>query len=194
MENRTLRTKMMAIMLAAALALVSGCQADVPVSEEQVPAAPPQENVAEPEVEEESTPSEPEVAPPEKVEIVEQVEADYERWLAATMIFGLSLEYPDFELLDMYAASAVALEEKMDSQGVYIRFLSGGEELAVVSKPLEKERSEAGTRDLSCVTMGFASFDEVPVEGLKTEDMIPLALEDLEEPMSQLVLVSVYNH
>lgn len=133
-----------------------------------------------------------ETQPP--VEIVQRADAEYESWLAAAMLMGISMEYPDFELTGIYVASGTSLEDKMNSQGAYILFTSGGEAMAVHSVPTNGERSAAGTRDLSTETLGFATFDSVDPASVDTKSMKQLAVEDLSELIAQSLLVSVYIH
>ena len=131
---------------------------------------------------------------PEKVEVQQQITAEYELWLASAMVFGLSMDYPDFELLGIYSPSATLMKDKFDSQGVYILFRSSGTELTVEGKPLSAERTQPGTRDLSSAVLGFASFDEAALSAGDFSDMTELTMEMLGPTMEQSVLVSVYIH
>lgn len=141
---------------------------------------------------EETRPGTSETQPP--VVIVERKDAEYERWLAAAMLMGVSMEYPDFELTGIYISSETSIEDKMNSDGAYILFTSGGETMAVHSVPQNGERSAAGTRDLSTETLGFATFDSVDPESVDTASMTKLDIEDLSELIAQSLLVSVYIH
>lgn len=126
--------------------------------------------------------------------IVEKKEAAYEKWLAASMIVGLSLRYPDFECEEIFLASDSALSSYSESKGVYVRFQYGGEELMVHSGPLEKERTEAGTIDLYTEDLGFASFDLVDEKGVEQGTGEVITIEDLSELINQSILVSMYEH
>lgn len=129
--------------------------------------------------------------PPETVP--QRVEGDYEQWLAAGMVLAVSMEYPDFEIRGVYIASKTAQHQKMLSDGAYILILSGGEEILIQSLPLDAERTEAGTRDLYTMDLGFATFDSVAVDSVDLDAMIRLELEDLEEMIRQTMLPSVYS-
>lgn len=137
-------------------------------------------------------PTEPVPQPP--VTIPQMKEASYEQWLSASMVVGLSMSYPDFQLQGIYVAGETALEDKMSSGGAVIRFTSGGKELALRSTPLEAERDTAGTIDLSTQTLGFATFDVVDASAVNTAAMTEVALEDLGELIEQSLLVSLYWH
>lgn len=141
---------------------------------------------------EETKPDTPENQPP--VEIVERTDADYERWLAAAMVMGVSMEYPEFDLQGIYIASETTIEDKMESAGSYIIFTSGGETLAVHSVPLNGERSASGTRDISTETLGFATFDLVDADSVDTASMKEIRIEDMGELIAQSLLVSIYIH
>ena len=168
------------------------------VTEEQSAALPTQESVSTPqtdpapETKPTQKPTEPVTQPP--VTIPQMKEASYEQWLSASMVVGLSMSYPDFQLQGIYVAGETALEDKMSSGGAVIRFTSGGKELALRSTPLEAERDTAGTIDLSTQTLGFATFDVVDASAVNTAAMTEVALEDLGELIEQSLLVSLYWH
>lgn len=121
-------------------------------------------------------------------------EANYEQWLSAAMVVGLSMEYPDFELTGIYAASETALENKETSDGVYVFFTSGGESKVLYSIALEKERNESGTRDIYTNILGFASFDLVELESVDNSALKQILLDEIEELITQSMLVSIYTH
>jgi hypothetical protein len=124
----------------------------------------------------------------------QQAEADYEKWLSAAMVVGLSMEYPDFVLTGIYTASETALENKKSSEGVYIFFTSGGKTQGLYGVALERERTESGTRDISTNTVGFATFDLVEPESVDVSAMKQIFLEEIGELIAQSVLVSIYTH
>lgn len=70
----------------------------------------------------------------------------------------------------------------------------GGEKIAIHSKPLDEERTEAGTKDLYTENLGFASFDEVDVDSIDKDECVTVEMDELSELISQSVLVSVYEH
>lgn len=131
---------------------------------------------------------------PPPVQIIQRADAEYEKWLAATMLVCVSMEYPDFQLEGIYAASSTALEDAMDSKGAYIFFTSGGLQLAFHSMPLAEERTEAGTKDISSQTLGFATYDLVSASAVDTASLTEIKVDDLGELISQSVLVSIYQH
>lgn len=124
--------------------------------------------------------------------IQQQADAEYEKWLAAAMVVCVSMEYPDFELEGIYAASATALADKFDSDGAYIIFSSGGTRMALHSVALEAERSTAGTKDISTEAMGYATFDLVDPASVDTSALMAIELDELSELIAQSVLVSIY--
>lgn len=118
----------------------------------------------------------------------------YERWLAAGAVTGVSMYYMDFELEAIYLASETPLGNHGDSKGVYVVFKSGGETLCIESKPLDAERDEAGTIDLSTENFGFATFDVVDVKASDLEKYEEVRLENLSSLINQLMLVTLYEH
>lgn len=126
--------------------------------------------------------------------IVEKAEASYEKWLAASMVVGVSLQYSEFEFTGIYLASENELGNYSNSEGVYITFASAGEEITIHSKPLEGERTKVGTKDLYTEELGFASFDEVEEDSFDKEKCVTVEMSELSELISQSVLVSVYEH
>lgn len=133
-----------------------------------------------------------ETRPP--VVIVQKADAVYERWLAAALVVGVSMEYPDFIPDGIYAASATGLEEKFTSDGVYIVFMSGGSMMGIHAKPLQQERTEAGTKDISTHSIGFATFDQIDPASINVDSMERIELEDLGELIAQSLLISIYTH
>jgi hypothetical protein len=132
------------------------------------------------------------VVPQPTVVIVQQADAEYEKWLAATMVMCVSMEYPDFELEAIYAASATALDNKFDSQGAYIVFTAGGNRICIHSKALEAERTAPGTKDISSETIGYATFDQLDPNSVDFSSFEKIDLEDLTELFAQSLLVSIY--
>ncbi len=115
----------------------------------------------------------------------------YEEHLAALTIFALSMEYPDFVLEGIYTSSAVAIEQKGNSEGIYAVFESYGEKYIMHVYPIDEERSEAMTRDLYAAELGYAAFDEVE----KLPDGIAMLDEDVfTQLLKSLSGVSVFTH
>ena len=132
------------------------------------------------------------VVPQPTVVIVQQADAEYEKWLAATMVMCVSMEYPDFELEAIYAASATALDNKFDSQGAYIVFTAGGNRICIHSNALEAERTAPGTKDISSETIGYATFDRLDPNSVDFSSFEKIDLEALTELFAQSLLVSIY--
>ena len=127
-------------------------------------------------------------------EVVQQVTVEYEKWLAAAMVVGVSIEYPDFELVDICTETCKELTDSQSSKGVYILFKSSGTEMAVYGVPLEQERTTSGTIDISTMNMGFATFDMVDVNQIPKVGFISYTMEDLEDTISQTMQLSLYYH
>lgn len=166
---------------------------------EQTDAAPSDENTetsasTEPEVTQQPTETQPPqvIVPQPTVVIVQQADAEYEKWLAAAMVVCVSMEYPDFEIEAIYAASATKLEDKFTSEGAYIVFTSGGSRFAIHAKALEAERTTPGTRDISTEVIGFATYDQVDPDSVDFSSMEKIAVEDLSELIAQSLLISIY--
>lgn len=124
---------------------------------------------------------------------IQKADASYERWLAAAMVTAISLHYPDFQINGIYLTAETELSSASESSGAYVAFTSGEESLMICSKPLEEERTEAGTIDLYTMDLGFATFDEVDVETVNTEGMLSVEAAELSELISQSMLVSLYE-
>lgn len=126
--------------------------------------------------------------------VIVKEDATYERWLAAAMTIGISMQYPDFELKDIYLTGRHALSGKAESNGVYIVFSSAGSTYMILSKPLETERENGGTTDLYSMDLGFNTFDPVETDSVDVNSMEKVAFEDLSKLIEQSLLVSLYEH
>lgn len=124
----------------------------------------------------------------------QQVDAEYEKWLASAMVMGISMDYVDFEIKGIYSTSATKLADKANSDGVYVVFTADGTEYALYSSPIAEERTEAGTNDISSMTTGFATFDLVDLSAVPTDSLVQYTMDDLQETIAQSMLVSVYYH
>ena len=129
-----------------------------------------------------------------QIEIVEKSDASYERWLAAGMVTAVSMQYPDFEIEGIYLTGETDPADKMQSGGAYVIFTADGTETAVQSTPLEAERTDAGTTDLYTRDLGFATFDVVDPAQIDTGACVAVSMDELEELISQSLLVSLYEH
>lgn len=135
-----------------------------------------------------------ETLPQNTIQVTEQIPGSYEQWLAAAMVMGVSLEYPDFADIEVFAPTDTPLADKMTSGGVYVRFVSGGETVLLHALPIAQVRSEPGTRDLSSMQIGYASLSAVEEAPETLSDMHAYTLEDLSDYIQQSLLVSVYAH
>lgn len=126
-------------------------------------------------------------------DIFKQIDGTYEQWLAAGMVMIVPLEYPDFEDLQIYAPGETKLADKQQSAGIYLQFTSDGEQVILHVTPLEAERTQQGTRDLSTTQTGFAAIDVVSGEKPDFASMKQLTLESLSEHIQQVMLPAVYQ-
>lgn len=125
---------------------------------------------------------------------ISKEDAPYEKWLAAGMILGASMQYPDFEVEAIYITGEHALTEKAESAGACLQIKTGGESILIVSKPLEAERKEAGTIDLYTGDMGYNTFDVAAPGSVDTSAMTELLMEDLNKLISQTILPTIIEH
>lgn len=128
------------------------------------------------------------------VDVVQRGAGEYEKWLSAAVIVGVSVEYPDFEFGAIYTPSATTLDEKFTSEGVYILFTNNGTQMAIHAVALEKERTAAGTVDISSENAGFATFDIVEPASVDVNSMEQIRLEELNDYIAQSLLISLYTH
>lgn len=127
--------------------------------------------------------------------IVTQLTEDcYERLLAAGVLIGLSMNYPDFELEELCYKEETSLSDKMSSDGVYAFFQSGGESLCIHAAPLSGPRSEQGTCDLQETTLGYASFDRCYMSYSELEGYVSLMDQDLSQQINQLYLLTIIEN
>lgn len=126
------------------------------------------------------------------VEIIEQAEASYEEWLAAAMVVAVSMQYEDFIIDGIYLSDENSTRE--NSQGVCVLFTAGDDHQAVWSEPIDEERADSGTIDLYTKSLGFATFDIVDAAYVNTMDKQEIGIDDLEDLISQSMLVSLYEH
>lgn len=128
------------------------------------------------------------------VVITDKNEASYEEWLAAGMVVAVSMEYPEFELREVYLTGETDLADKQNSGGAYVVFDLDGTERAVYGFPLDEERTEEGTTDLYTMDLGFAAFEPVEVQSIDTVACRQVGMENLEKLIEQSLLVSLYEH
>lgn len=134
-----------------------------------------------------------ETTPPSvTIPIVIEEQAPYEYWLLANMVSVLTIEYPDFQNLELFISGETVLADRMESRGAWIRFVSGGQSIVIQSLPLEAERTEKGTQDIHSSQTQFATYDVV--EEADLSGMTQLTLEDITNELIQISLSSVYPH
>lgn len=117
----------------------------------------------------------------------------YEEYLSALSLFALSMEYPDFQLQEIYSASSVSLANKADSKGIYVFFDSMGQTLCAHVSPLAAERNESGSLDLFANETGYAAF-ELQAQLPATEGLTFLDPQIYGPLLSELSGVAFYNH
>ena len=118
----------------------------------------------------------------------EQETIIYEKYLAALSMYALVLEYPDFQLDTIYAASFVPMENKAQSKGIYMTFESGGMQLVAHLYPIEAERTESGARNVYSPEVGYAAFDIVSAV---PEGLSKLSQSDYADVMDKITLPTV---
>lgn len=124
----------------------------------------------------------------------EKIDSSYECWLAAEVIIAISMQFSDFEFTDIYLTGETKIEDYTKSEGVYVFLITEGEQIAMHSMPLTTERNESGTTDIYTEALGFATFDRIDRNSVDISGMKKVEIEELEEEISQSVLVSVYEH
>lgn len=123
---------------------------------------------------------------------IEQVDAPYEHWLAATVITSISMDYLDFELKEVYAVGKTNMDNYLESSGVYVTFTSEDALRCIYSKPISEQRQEPGTFDIFAEYVGYATYDEISVEEFDLEAVKVLQIEDLNLLIEQLERVTKY--
>lgn len=131
----------------------------------------------------------------EATETTEKEEGDpYERWLSAAAIISLTMQEEGFEVQGTYYHSTNSVKNKAQSEGVYLFYTIEGEMYCRYVKPLEAERTEPGTMDLSTKALGFATYDLVDATMVDVTGWTKETVEDLTELIKQSMLVSIYEH
>lgn len=188
-----MKIRIMALCLAAVMALsLAGCKKE----KKTAPATTPEQTTPTLTTPEQTTPSATTATvtvPVDTNTVVPQdrVEGSYEQWLAAASIQVTTLlMYPDCQVQAVYALSETPFEKKMESQGVAIHITDGDHSIWILSKPLEKERSEPGTNDLKASGIGYNTYDIIDPAGLPA--MTQLDMAALQPYIDQTMLPSVY--
>ena len=128
------------------------------------------------------------------MQIVERLEASYERRLAAAALVAVSMQYPDFALTEICLTKESGMEKHSESGSVYVFFTSEGDAVCIHCVPLSAEREEFGTMDLYTKDLGFATFDEMTDAPADTSAFIKVTADELSGLIEQALLVSVYEH
>ncbi len=116
-----------------------------------------------------------------------------EHWLAAAAVNGISMFYPDFTELKIYAAAYTGPEDPVPSKGVYLRFSSMGEAYCLEISPLKAERDSIGSVDLYSDNTGYATFDAIEPEKMP-EGFQQVEIENLGELIGKCERVMLYQH
>lgn len=174
------------LMTAMLLSCFAGCAQQIP---EQTQAAQPEQTES-PETTAETVPETTAVPflPQQRQEL------PYETLLAAVVLTGLTLQYPDHQLEGLYYQQTHAVTDKMESGGVYACFSAEGESLCIHASPLEEPRSEAGTIDLYENYLGYATFDVSDGGQVALEGYTAVSEEDLSLALEQLYLPTVIEN
>lgn len=128
------------------------------------------------------------------MEVIKKEEASYERWLAAAMLIGISLRDVDFEIEEIFTSTETTLNDRMNSEGVYIKYLSVGEKKCIYSRPLETENKEPGQLNLFTQDLGFSSFEYIDGESINSENYTQIDMDSLNKLIEQSVQVSIYEN
>lgn len=118
----------------------------------------------------------------------------YEKWLAAHEYTLVYLVYQPTVEPEFYLASETAMEYKSYSGGVYIRLTLEDRVVLLESKPLDAERTEKGTRDVSAPMIGYATFDEVDPKSVDLSKMEKLSFDELSELTDEVLLPALSEH
>ncbi len=118
----------------------------------------------------------------------------YEKWLAAHEYTLVYLLYQPTVEPEFYLASETAMEYKSYSGGVYIRLTLEDRVVLLESKPLEAERTEPGTKDVSAPMIGYATFDEVDPKSVDLSKMEKLSFDELSELNDEVLLPALSEH
>ena len=126
--------------------------------------------------------------------IPEREEASYEEWLASSMIMSLTLQEDQFNIQGIYYKNKTELENKMDSQGVYVVYKAEGKQKVIYSKPLEKARNQKGTIDLYSQLLEYSTYEYKDINSININEYKTLEEEALNPLINQLLLVSLYEN
>lgn len=128
---------------------------------------------------------------PEYIEI-EKTEVSYEKWLAASVIISIAMDYPDFELNEIYIVSENKVNERMNSEGIFVTYQTEGEKKCVYSKPINSARKKTGTFDIYSEYLKYATYEEREVESIDLEKYHSIEIENMNTLIEQLGRVTKY--
>ena len=128
------------------------------------------------------------------LDVVEKKESYYEEWLAAAMCMSLTFYEDEFEILNIYYKSKTKLEDKMDSEGVYLIYKNSEGTICLHSSPLEKECTDEGVTNLYSQDVGFNTYEKLSVKKINFANYEEFEIDSLSKIISQSVLVSLYEN
>lgn len=131
-----------------------------------------------------------ETQPP--VTLPEMSEGSYEQWLAAAGMMTAYLAYPQHTDAVAYFLSETPLESRDKSPGIFLELTVNGEKVQLRLKPLDGRRSESGTRDISSMQTGYATYDEV--ESIDLTGLKSVTAEELAVYLGEILLPSLYEN
>ncbi len=104
----------------------------------------------------------------------------YERWLAAHDYLLTYVAYEQTAEPEIYLTGETDLANKSQSAGIYLLLTVGNQTVLLESKPLSAERTAPGTRDVSAPKIGYATFDEVPLDSVDLSAMEKVDYEQIK--------------
>ncbi|MBQ6889617.1 MAG: hypothetical protein IJN53_01135 [Oscillospiraceae bacterium] len=128
------------------------------------------------------------------VEIQDQAQGSYEQWLAAAAYNGGYMLHMEANQMHIYVASETDMANKADSLGVYLSVEENGVQYLYQCLPLEEERTQAGTVDLSTQDLGYATFDAIEIGSVDLSGMTELNEVDLQIYIDQTMLPTLTIH
>lgn len=146
------------------------------------------------EIKNDSTENDKETIDTPNLDVFEKKDAYYEEWLAAAMCMSLTFYEDEFEILNIYYKTKTKLEDKMDSEGVYLIYKNSEGTICLHSSPLEKECTEEGVTNLYSQDVGFNTYEKLSVKKINFANYEEFEIDSLSKIISQSVLVSLYEN
>ena len=127
--------------------------------------------------------------PTEPVELAES----YELRASATAVMMLMLQDPTLQVKKILLPAVLTLPEAPGKEGVWLLTSGLDGEKAYHITPLQAQRKEKGSMDISETKLGLAALDPIEVSKLPTgkKEADPAALK---EAMQQLSMPTLYEH